>query len=35
MQVFYDLGIANKLYWSCYVLGFIAIFVFNGLSTIQ
>ena len=30
MQVFYDLGIANKLYWSCYVLGFIAIFVFNG-----
>lgn len=31
MQVFYDLGIANTLYWSCYVLGFLAIFVFNSV----
>ena len=31
MQVFYDLGIANKLYWLCYILGFITIFIFNGL----
>ena len=29
MQIFYELGIANILYWSCYVLGFLIIFVFN------
>ena len=31
MQVFYDLGIANTLYWACYVIGFITIFVFNSI----
>ena len=30
MQIFYDMGIANTLYWGCYVLGFITIFVFNA-----
>ena len=30
MQVFYDLGIAKLLYWSCYAVGFITIFVFNA-----
>lgn len=30
MRVFYDLGIANILYWSCYVLGFLIIFIFNA-----
>lgn len=30
MQIFYDMGIANALYWGCYVLGFITIFVFNA-----
>lgn len=30
MQIFHDLGIAGKLYWGCYVLGFLTIFVFNG-----
>ena len=29
MRVFYDLGIQNVLYWSCYAIGFITIFVFN------
>ena len=29
MQVFYDLGIEQTLYWSCYVLGFVTIFIFN------
>ncbi len=30
MTYFHNLGIDNLLYWSCYVLGFIAIIVFNG-----
>lgn len=30
MKVFYDLGIENTLYWGCYVLGFVTIFVFNA-----
>lgn len=30
MRVFYDLGIANTLYWGCYVLGFLTIFIFNA-----
>lgn len=29
MRIFYDLGIANVLYWACYAVGFITIFVFN------
>lgn len=29
MKIFYKLGIQNLLYWGCYVLGFIAIFIFN------
>ena len=31
MQIFYDHGIANTLYWSCYLIGFLAIFVFNSI----
>ena len=31
MQFFYDLGIANVLYWACYVIGFLAIFIFNAI----
>ena len=30
MRVFYDLGIENTLYWGCYVLGFLTIFIFNA-----
>ena len=30
MQVFYDLGIANRLYWFCYIIGFVAVFIFNA-----
>lgn len=30
MSIFHELGIANVLYWSCYALGFITIFIFNG-----
>lgn len=29
MKVFYDLGIQNLLYWSCYFIGFVTIFIFN------
>ena len=29
MQIFYDLKIQNLLYWGCYVLGFVTIFIFN------
>ncbi len=31
MRIFLTLGIANLLYWACYAIGFIAIFVFNTL----
>lgn len=30
MTVFYDLGIENVVYWGCYALGFLTIFVFNA-----
>lgn len=30
MSVFYELGIENLLYWLCYVIGFLAIFLFNA-----
>lgn len=30
MAIFYELGIASKMYWSCYIVGFITIFIFNG-----
>ncbi len=30
MPVFHRLGIYNQLYWGCYVLGFLTIFVFNA-----
>lgn len=31
MQVFYELGIANTLYWAFYVIGFVAVFIFNAV----
>ncbi len=31
MRVFYDLNMQNILYWSCYVVAFITIFVFNAV----
>lgn len=30
MTIFYEMGIENTLYWGCYALGFLTIFIFNA-----